>query len=201
MSQQINLLDRPRAPVGSALAALAVVAVVLLGLLAYEAQMGVENARLRKAADAGQRELNQVKAAMQAMRQRADADNDASAIKTEIDALKPKAEAVKLLVEPIRNGSLGSAEGYARYLATLASVPEEGLWITSVSITNAGKVMTLNGRALRNESVLKYAKRLNEAFAPHGVQFNSVEMTPENLMQTSGVAGKPVLTTVAFRLF
>lgn len=200
MSQQINLLDRARAPVGSALAALAVVAVVLLGLLAYEIRLGVEAAGLRKAADAGQRELDQVKAAMQAQRQRADANNDASAIKAEIAALKPKAEAVKQLVDPIRNGSLGNPEGYARYLGTLASVPEEGLWLTSVSITNAGKVMTLNGRALRNESVLKYAKRLNTAFAPQGVQFNSVEMTPENLMQT-GATGKPVLTTVAFRLF
>lgn len=200
MSQQINLLDRPREPVGSALGGLAVVAVVLLGLVSYEAELVVETNRLRKAADAGQRDLTQVNAAMQAMRQRADADNDATAIKAEIDALKPKAEAVQQLLEPIRNGSLGSTEGYARYLSTLASVSEEGLWLTNVSITNAGKVMTLNGRALRNESVLKYAKRLNEAFASYGVQFNSVEMTPENLTQT-GAMGKPVLTTVSFRLF
>lgn len=200
MSQQINLLERTREPVGSALGALAVVAVVLLGLLAYEAVLRTDAGRLRQAADAGQRGLAQAKAAMQAMRQRADANNDAAALKAEIDALKLKAAVVKQLVEPMRNGSLGSPDGYAQYLTTLASVPEEGLWITSVSVTNAGKVMTLSGRALRNESVLKYAKRLNEAFAPYGVQFNSVEMTPENLVRT-GEAGKPLLTTVAFRLF
>ena len=82
----------------------------------------------------------------------------------------------------------------------LASVSEEGLWITSFSVGNTGKLVSLSGRALRNDSVLHYAKRLNEAFAPQGVQFNSVEMTPENLVK-SAEPGKPVLSTVAFKLF
>ena len=200
MSQQINLLAREHKPVGAALAALAVVVVVLLGLLAYDAVLRIEAARLQQEAASGQQRLAQVKATLQAMRQRPDANNDATALKAEIDALKPKAEAVRQLVELMSNGSLGSPQGYAQYLSTLASVPEAGLWITSFSVGNTGKLVSLSGRALHNESVLRYAKRLNEAFAPQGVQFNSVEMTPENLVK-SAEPGKPVLTTVAFRLF
>lgn len=201
MSQQINLLAREHKPVGSALAALALVAVVLLGLLVYGAVLRVETARLQQDADAGQRALVQVKAALAAKRQRPDTNNDAAAaLKAEIDALKPKADAVRQLVELMSNGSLGSPQGYAQYLSTLASVPEAGLWITSFSVSNTGKLVSLSGRALRNESVLRYARRLNEAFAPQGVQFNSVEMTPENLVK-SAEPGKPLLTTVAFKLF
>jgi hypothetical protein len=200
MSQQINLLAREHKPAGSALAALAVVAVVLLGLLAYDAVLRIETARLQLEATSGQQRLAQAKAALQARRQRPDANNDAATLKAEIDALKPKADAGRQLAELISNGSLGSPQGYAQYLSTLASVPEQGLWITSFSVGNTGKLVSLSGRALRNESVLRYARRLNEAFAPQGVQFNSVEMTPENLVK-SAEPGKPVLTTVAFKLF
>jgi hypothetical protein len=200
MSQQINLLTRERKPVGAALAALAVVAVVLLGLLAYDAMLRAETARLVQNADSGQRQLNQAKAAMQALRQRAESNNDAANLKAEIDALRSKADAIRQWEQLINSGTLGSPQGYAQYLSTLASVPEEGLWITSFSVGNTGKLVSLSGRALRNESVLRYAGRLNEAFAPQGVQFNSVEMTPENLVK-SAEPGKPVLSTVAFKLF
>ena len=200
MSQQINLLARERNPLGSALAALALVALVLVGLLVYGAMLRAETAGLRQDADSGQRQLVQAKAALQAMRQRTDSNNDAATLKAEIDALRSKVEALRQWQQLINNGSLGSPQGYANYLSTLASVPAEGLWLTSISVSNAGKLVTLSGRALRNESVLRYAKRLNAAFAAQGVQFNSLEMTPENLVRTTEV-GKPVLTTVAFRLF
>jgi len=199
MSQQINLLAREHKPVGSALWALTAIVALLLGLLAYDAMLRTDNNQLRLTADAGQRELAQVKAAMAARRQRPDADKDAAALKAEIDELKPRAEVARQLLEPINMGSLGSPDGYAQYLIKLGSVSEQGLWITSVSIGNAGKLMSLSGRALRNESVLRYAKRLNEAFAPYDVQFKSLEMTPENMVHTAQ-AGKPALTTVAFKL-
>ena len=179
---------------------MAAVALVLLGLLAYGVALRTETVRMQQEAVAGQRELGQAQAKLQAMRQRADDNSDSTALKAEIDALKPQAEAVKQLLELIRNGSPGSPEGYAQHLSVLASVPEEGLWITGISIDKGGKLMTLSGRALRNESVLRYVKRLNKAFAPFGVQFNSMEMTPENLVRT-GEPNKPPLTTVVFKLF
>ncbi len=200
MSQQINLLARERNPVGSALAALALVVLVLMGLLAYDAMLRAETVRLKQNADAGQRQLNQVKAAMQARSQRARSNNDAVILKEEIDALRSKADAIKQWEQLISNGTLGSQQGYAQYFSTLAGVPEAGVWVTNFSVGNAGKLVNLSGRALRNESVLRYVGRLNEAFAPQGVQFNSVEMTPENLVK-SAEPGKPVLSTVAFKLF
>ena len=123
MSQQINLLARERTSVGSALAALAVVAVVLLGLLAYNALLRAETARLAQNADAGQRQLNQAKAAMQARSQRAASNNDAANIRAEIDALRSKADAIRQWEQLINSGTLGSPQGYAQYLSTLASVP------------------------------------------------------------------------------
>lgn len=200
MSQQINLLMRERSPIGSALWALAAVGLALLGLLAYDMMLRVDNNRLQRVVESGQRDLARIQASVEATRQRVNSNNDAAAIKAEIEALKPRAEAVRQLLEAMGNGSLGSPDGYAQHLLTLSSVPEDGLWLTSVSVDNAGKLVSLGGRALRNESVMRYAKRLNEVFATQGVQFNSVEMTPESLLQT-GVAGTPPLNMVAFKLF
>lgn len=200
MSQQINLLARESKPLGSALWAMAVVATALIGMLAFGWMLRADNSRLQRDAESGERQLAEVKASLQAMRQPSAGKSDAAELKAEIDALKPKAEAVRQLLEAIGNGSLGSAEGYAQHLMTLAGVSEDGLWLTSVSVGNAGRVLNLSGRALRNDAVMRYAKRLNEAFAAQGVQFNSVEMTPESLVR-AGEAGKPTLRTVAFKLF
>lgn len=191
MSQQINLLAREQNPVGSALAAMALVLVVVLGLLAYDFMLYGETAGLQREADAGQRAIAQFNANLQAVRQPADSNNDATALKAEIETLRLKADSAKQWLEQIDNGSLGSPNGYAQYLSTLGGVPESGVWLTSVSVSNAGKVVNIGGRSLHNESVLRYAMRLNEVFAAKGVQFNSVEMTPE----------KTAPPTVTFRLY
>jgi hypothetical protein len=186
--------------VGSAWLALAGIVVVLLGLLAYYASLVGETGRLEQQADLGQRDLARAKATVKAMGKDADANKTAADLKAEVDALRLKTEAVRQAVDLIGKGSLGNPNGYAQYLTALAGVSEEGLWITSVAVTNAGRLVTLSGRALRTESILRYAKRLNEAFAPYEVQFNSMELTPDTPART-GEPGKPPLTTVAFRLF
>lgn len=200
MSQQINLLKQRHEPIGSALLALGALVLMLVGLLGYGGGLLAEASRLQKTANVSTQGLAQVKQGLQDLRQRLAAENDRPALKAEIEELKPKAEAFKQLVDQVRSGGLGSAEGYANHLNALARVSEAGLWLTQVKVSNSGKVVHISGRALRNEAVMRYAKRLNESFAGFGVQFNSLEMTPENVAK-AGDVGKPVLTTVAFKLF
>ncbi len=200
MSQQINLLEERREPLGSALLALASVALMLVGLLAYWGVLLTDSNRLQPSANAGKQELARVKAALQVEQQRQTGGHDGATLKAELAVLRPQAEAVRQLVDQVRSGALGSREGYASYLIVLASISEDGLWLTHVAVSNAGKAVRISGRALRNESVMRYAGRLNKAFALHGVQFNALEMTPESLVR-AGETGKPVLTTVSFKLF
>ncbi len=200
MSQQINLLTQRREPIGSALLALASVALMLVGLLAYWSVLLTDSNRLQQSVSAGQQESVRVKALLQAAQQRQTGGHDGAALKAELVVLRPQAEAVRQLVDQLRSGTLGSREGYASHLTSLASISEDGLWLTNVAVSNAGKVVRISGRALRNESVMRYAGRLNAALAAQGVQFNSLEMTPESLAR-AGEPGKPVLTTVAFKLF
>ena len=198
MSQQINLLrpkDRTATAAGMAAAALGIGLLMLLGVLH---SVRSETAQLRETAKLGEQRATQVKTAIQQLQTSKDSGEEA-AIAAEIASLRPRAEAVVQLVRSVRSGNLGNAEGFARYYGTLAGVAVEGLWITNVSVTNAGKSVTISGRALRNESVMQYAQRLNEAFTPHGVRFNALELTPE-VVKPAAPGAEPPLSTIAFKL-
>ena len=192
MSQQINLLVRKSAGFDSTWAALAALGLVLLSLLGLWAVKQGDVARAQEDAAASARQLEDVKARLQARTQRSGTDLGA-----EIEALKSRAEAARKTLERI--GELGSQQGYSRVFSALASVGEDGLWLTSVSVNQGGKSVSISGHALRQESVMHYAERLNGIFSDAGVQFTALELSPVS----AGKPGDPgaQLNAVAFKLY
>ncbi len=198
MSQQINLLREAPRKLGTLVGTTAAFAVVLLGLPVYLQSLVTDNARLRASAQEGERTLAQ----LQAMQKVQTSEVDAAALTLEIAALKPRVAAVTQLVTALRAGSLGNPTGYARYFNALGGIPHDGLWITTVAVAKGGSSLSVGGRALRSESVMQYARRLNEAFTPLGVQFDSLELTPE-VVQKPGApapAGRAMPSSIVFKL-
>lgn len=201
MTQQINLLRPKDRSAGIAAWGLGTVGVVVVILAAYFNSVLGETNRLRDAAKLKEQQLAQVKSTIQALQAERAKQNDASALETEMAAMRPRAEAMTQLVRQVRAGNPGAQEGFARYLQMLGSLSAEGLWISNLSVSKGGNTVVITGRALQNEAVMQYARRLNDAFAPHGVRFNSLELTPEALTAPGAPASAPpALTTVAFRL-
>jgi hypothetical protein len=199
MSQQINLLSSERATARSAVVATAVFAISLCALAGYWAWTSVEAGRLREAADLKERDVARNKKALQTLQEQVTTPGQVSPVQAELAALKPKAEALAQLLDELKAGGVGSAEGASRQLLLLASVGEEGLWLTKISVTKAGKSVAIDGRALRSETVSRYAGKLNRVFAPMGVQFNSLEMTPQS--PQGAKPGEPLpVSTVDFKL-
>lgn len=199
MSQQINLLKPKDHSVGTAVWMGAGAGVLVLGLLACMQVVSSETRKLREAAKASEQKLAQVKGAIETAQRKNNVEAETAALKAEIAELKPRADAVGQLVKEVRSGGLGRPEGFANYYRTLAGLSQEGLWITSVVVSKGGTSVSIDGRALRNEAVMQYARRVNDAFAPYGVQFNSLELTPENIGKP-GAPVNPGLATVAFKL-
>jgi hypothetical protein len=198
MSQQLNLLVHKRSGPRYALlvpAALGVMLALLLGVWATERQ---ETARAQAAEAASARQLQAAKAALQVRQQQLGSHGAADALAAEIAALKPRAEASQELLALVQKGDLGSQQGYARYFSGLATIAEDGLWLTGVTVNNAGKTVSVTGHALRNESVMHYAQRLNVQFADYGVQLTAVELTPETFGKPGDSAHQ--FTDVAFKL-
>jgi hypothetical protein len=201
MTQQINLLRPKDRSAGIAAWALGTVGVVLVVLAAYFNSVLGETNRLRDAVTLKDQQLAQLKGAIQAVQAERAKQGDASALEAEIAAMRPRAEAMTQLVRQVRAGNPGAQEGFARYLQALGSLSVEGLWITGLTVSKGGNVVTINGRALHSEAVMQYARRLNDAFVAHGVRFNSLELTPEALNAPGALPGSPpALTTVAFKL-
>jgi MSHA biogenesis protein MshI len=190
--QQIRLQGQKNNEINFTRSALAVLSLLILSLLGLWGvrQGDVMTAQKLEAASALQ--LQQANDRLRARTQQHGEDLDA-----EIAALKPQADAAQNLMA--QAGQLGSPQGYARYFSLLASIPEDGLWLTNVSVDKAGKSVSISGHALRKESVMRYADRLNTHFASFGVQFTALELLPESV----GKQGSPndQLTAVAFKLY
>lgn len=197
MSQQINLLRRKDTAFGAAAWMVAAVVVVLGGLLVHLQMLVSENDKSRRTLASGEQQLSRLKGAIQALQKQRDAQGDAASIAAEIAALRPRVQAVSQVLQDVGSGGLGNPEGFARYLTVLSGVAQEDVWVTSVIVTKDSVIVS--GRALRNDSVMPYAHRLNEAFSPYGVKFDSLDLTPENLAAPAN-APSPPLATVAFKL-
>jgi hypothetical protein len=196
MRRHINLYiqEQPGLPrsVLRALLSLAIIAVLMAGYSEYM-RRGV--ARLQEAALQGEKQLATEKASLAALKQQLALRQDPAAIIAEIDKLKPRASESQEIVTRLKTSELGSIEGYGVHLAALATVSEDGVWLTGIKINNAGKSISLEGRSLRTDAVLKYVHRLNEQFAKHGMQFTGLELSP--LAEAERSAG----SAVSFKLF
>jgi len=186
MSQQLNLLPAEKFGASPAVIALSVWALVLLGLLAI---WGVNHFRIIAAEEklaATEGDLKQARAALQ---QRIDAK---LALVAQIEATRPLAAAAQDLLKKMED--VGSTAGFSGYFSTLADGTEEGLWLTKVDMGKS-RISQVEGRALSSEGVMRFSRNLNTLFATQGIQFTSVELTPETVAPADG---RPPLSSTRF---
>ena len=194
MTQQINLFAREveerKAPL--LLTIFGLVAFSGLLLLYYQVLHGQRlalDARVKQTA----RQLEAEAAAMKSMKDALAQRTDPARVAAELAALKSRAADAQEIVERLRKGELGTLEGFGGHFTSLAQIGEPGLWLTKVSVHNAGRVVEVEGRALQAEAVLRYATAVNRQVAPLGATVTSLELTPITNVDKSNA--------VAFKLF
>lgn len=197
MSQQLNLLPKDTGGISPAKLALMVMgAVVVAVFITWGTKRGMlVSVRADEAASAAQ--LHQISTQLEErVRTRS------TELKAETDALRTRAEAAKQLLNLA--ATTGRAEGYAPYFAVLTTVKEEGLWLTDVAVTNAGKSLLLQGNSLDNAAVVRYSTRLNKALADTGTELTTLELSPQPVgiaaNTGSGDKGGGALSMIKFTL-
>lgn len=199
MSQQINLLPRaPRAPVLSARRALVGALVWAITLGAQVAWQVREADTARIAAEASEQDLKQQKQLLLALQTRLGESANPNNIAAQIAALEPQTRVSRDLLSRLKAGDLGSLDGYGEELTELAALPKQGVWLTMVAISNAGRTIRIEGRALQKENVLPYAAALNEAVHKYGAQLNQMEVAP---MQTNPDDEQSSVPIYIFKLY
>jgi len=115
----------------------------------------------------------------------------------QIAALEPQTRVSKDLLERLKNGELGSIDGYGKQLVALAGITQPGIWLTSISISNAGRSVLLEGRALQKEQVMRYVSQLNQAMKKFEMQFSEVDIVQVSPSQSENT---PQASTFSFKL-
>lgn len=179
MSQQLNLLPKAKSRYSPAIVALMILGVVVLAILAT---WGIKRsmlaaARADEASSAAR--LKEVNAQFeQRFRSRA------AQINAEIEALKPRAAEAEQVI--VLAAGVGKPEGYSPYFSSLAAVREDGLWLSDVTVGQAGKSLQVGGQSLDQAAVLRYSQKLNTTFAAAGVKLTALEMTSQAGASASG---------------
>ena len=204
MSQQINLLVQvQRGPALSALRSLIGLGAILLVYLVYTAYAWFGSVQLGDTVEQSNAQLAAEKATLKDLEQKLGARPKLADLLAQIDALRAPAEESRQVIDLLRTGG-GSSEGYSGHMMALARISEDGVWLTGISVVNAGKTIRLEGRSLRADAVMRYAQRLNEQFSVYGAQFTALELAPgsdQAAASREGGGAAPGLSSVAFKLF
>lgn len=179
MSQQINLLPRgPISPKLSARRALLTLSTFFLMLIAYGQWLHARaNAAQQQTLDS-EHALQAQRAKLLALQKKMGEHYAAGDIAAQIAALEPQTRVAKELLARLKSGELGSLDGYGKQFTALASLSTPGVWLTSISMSNAGRALRVEGRALHKQQVLTYARQLNAVMTPFGAQVSALEVTP-----------------------
>jgi Tfp pilus assembly protein PilN len=73
-------------------------------------------------------------------------------------------------------GDFGNTAGYSAYLSAFASQITNGIWLTGFTIQGAGGDVSIQGSALRPESVPAFLSRLKNEPVMQGASFAALEM-------------------------
>jgi hypothetical protein len=102
-----------------------------------------------------------------------------AALEAEIAGLRAYAQSVDLLVQRIQSSGPSAKSGFSKQIGLLTAAAQDDVWIVDADVTAGGAGMSIMGKAMKNESVVRYTKRLNDVYRPYGVKFKSIELAPE----------------------
>lgn len=179
MSQQINLfnpifLKKKKYFTASAMAPALGLLLAGVAMLVVYAQRNV--AELERDAKQGKAMME----AREARKTKAMLDfaprHKSTSLDAEIDAASLAHENLQDVAAVLRKGNLGNTNGYSQYFRAVASKPLNGLWLTGISITDAGNVIGLQGRALQASLVPEYIGSLSQDAIMKGKTFARLDI-------------------------
>ena len=177
MPQQINLYNKTFEARHALLSFRRAVAGWVVIALLLVAVVGYLSASLH-ALEQEQRALAQKVAAAQSDAQRLASDiasrRHDPRITEQVAHLEEEVKGRQQVMEVLRSGGLGDTRGFSEHLRAFARQSFEGVWLTGLNISTAGRDVSVKGRALQAAYVPGYLKRLNGESAMQGHPFSEL---------------------------
>lgn len=197
MTQHINLLSKPGARQHLTLLAVVALAVAILSMLALAGMDEWELYKLRQSEAQVRQSVDGLKATLAAKRREA-GTSDSENLAKQLALLRSQFEARRDWAELLQKGELGAPQGYSQLFETLASVHEEGVWLQGLDIGKGGQSMSITGKSLSAEAVMRYIERINEALKPMDIAFTSMDITQD---EPADAAASRKGAVLKFKLF
>lgn len=183
MLEHVNLLPRRLRAPASLLWGLTATALLLLGLGGYGWWLARDVRSQRLQMKALESELGQLRTEL-ARRN----SEDPAAQKAALEALRHAAAGYEPLVMAVRNGSLGSREGFVNTLSALQRADTPEVWLQQVGMSGETKKLEITGRATSERAALAYRTKLLPLLDAHAPLENlDMQLEPA----TSGAQGMP----------
>ncbi|MEW6676831.1 MAG: hypothetical protein AB1421_02830 [Pseudomonadota bacterium] len=100
------------------------------------------------------------------------------AIIAEAESLEARILALRTAQDSIAAGALGSETGYAAHFQALSRARVPGAWLTRIEVAEAGKAMSLEGRALHGEDPARLIAMLGRQPMLAGLTYAGLEVQP-----------------------
>ena len=178
MTQHINLLSQRRRTPGIDRLVLPVFLLAALVLLGLAASTEWRLYRLAETEARTEQSIADLKAVLLKKRRESGYD-EIQAMAQQSAALRTQIDGRRAWADLMQKGELGSPLGHSPWLEALASLHEDGVWLQGVEVSKGGQAMSVSGKSLSTEAVMRYIGQVNEAFRPMGIQFSSIEITQE----------------------
>lgn len=197
MTQHINLLSKSRTKKNSTWIALRGLLLLLLFFSIWSMYNELNLHNLKNSNDDLAHSLLELKKDFQ-NKNRASGVENAQALTKSSALMQKKLDAHRELLQVVKNGEIGSMQGHAQFFQSLATIPQNDVWLTEVDVSKAGQMVSISGMSLTTTSVMHYAEQLNQAFNAAGIAFSSLEISKE---ETSVSAATPPSNTMKFKLY
>ena len=198
----INLLERTGPSYTAALALLGSTALAIAGIAWYGLALQADALEATQARDKAGLAVKQVTEQIAAKDSEQARSARSQALRKEIEALQPQAQAAQALADALQTAAGGRTDEFERPLKAVTALAEPGLWLTGLTLGENGKRLELLGEAHNGSAVLRYARRANEALQPLAVRLESVEMQPASATAAAAAAGVAAASAgVTFKLF
>lgn len=198
MVQHINLLPVFKAQKGLTKTVWAILVIWVFGLGGMAVKSELDLRHLQNSEIQARKTLSELNTALEKKRQDTGVINSAAMAK-QIALMQSQLDARRDFVDLIQKGELGNPSGYSQWFETLASVHVDGVWLQGLDITKGGQSVTINGKSLGTDAVMRYIEQVNEAFKPMNVHFSSMEIT-QDTAAVDAASPRPVVP-LSFKIF
>jgi len=197
MVQHINLLSKRKVAKGLMTLAMAALGlwVLVLALFAVSAEWQIHQQRKLEAQ--ARQSVSDLQAALEKKRQEVGMANS-EAMTRQIALLRGQLDAKREWVDLLQKGELGNPLGYSQWFETVASVHVEGVVVAGHGHWQGGQTVSVRGKALNADAVMRYIEQANEAFKPLNVRFTSMEITQD---ATGDASSGRQTATLSFKIF